>query len=154
MTAYEATTGSALSGTIGLSVTAATYEARIAQIVFSGGFTDTVGGTSSVFLANVYSGSTVSGGSAGPGFALRQGAPTGAATVRVSPTVSAFGTQLDANAGLGGGFSYTHQSPYDFIISPGTTVVAEMSSSGSGSGTFTELCITIYYEELRLSWPY
>lgn len=163
MTAYVAV-GTGTSGAE-VSITPVSNEIRIAQVVFSG--IDSLdnnpffgGGTVSWYSSGV------SGGTAISIAPMRQGASAATSTAKTGG-ITGSGTQHQVFSQTGSGastsfsngtstffnssFSLTFTPPFDFIISPGAALLA-VGNIGSPSTAANE--VFVFFEELRLSWPY
>lgn len=143
------------------------FEIRIAQILYTGEDSGDAGGTQvGTAYANSYSGGATGNGtttSITPG-PLRQGAPAATATAKYAGSFTGSGTNTSLFFQVGGGpgsvsyanpnipeysssFAVTFTPPFDLILSPGSALVTEAIFPGS-------VAIYIFFEELRLSWPY
>jgi hypothetical protein len=160
MTAYAASSAAIFAygstTTFTVAVYPVTYEIRVSQIVLQGfdqPASGVPGGNFQVYIA-VTGPSALVGGTAITPFALRGGSPPATATVKTAGTptgpglASAFNTYLSAS-----GLNYTFQTPFDLIVQPGSVVWAYTYVS-AGSGDEIGFSCSVYFEELRLSWPY
>lgn len=113
-----------------------------------------------------YTSSSPSGGTALTPVALRQGSATASATSRFGSGTSVSGTSvyIETMPPLGVG-NYgaisdpalaTYSFPADFTVSPGSVFVFQTGGFGAGGdGTIGGVFrIFVYFEELRLTWPY
>jgi hypothetical protein len=143
------------------------FEVRIAQIQYTGADQNDAGGTL-VGLCYAYA---YSGGATGSGTVtsitpepLRQGASASTATGKYAVSFTGSGTYTPLFfqvAGGPGSTSYanpnipeysssvaaTFTPPFDLILSPGSALITQNVFGGS-------VATYIYFEELRLSWPY
>lgn len=104
-------------------------------------------------------GGTASGGTLITPTPMRQGAAAASATCRYGIATTSGGTSAFINAlpdvpYPGGGFN-SYVWPQDLVISPGSMLVVSFPATWTGSATTTLLTsATLYFEELKLSWPY
>lgn len=163
MTAYVALGTGASSANV--SITPVSNEIRIAQVVFTG---EDIGDNGAAFGGGIVSwySSGVTGGSTTPIAPMREGASAATSTAK-SGSLTGSGTQHQVfmQAGAGSSVSYSNGSatyfdsafsltftpPFDFIISPGAALLAT-SNMGAPSTAANE--VFVFFEELRLSWPY
>lgn len=163
MTAYVAV-GTGTSGAE-VSITPVSNEIRIAQVVFTG--VDNLDNNPfwGTGVVSSYS-SGVSGGTSITCSPLRQGASAATSTAKQGG-ITGSGTQNLVYSDVGSGattqwnngtttffnnsYSLTFQPPFDFIISPGAALLA-VGTIGSPSTSTTK--VFVFFEELRLSWPY
>lgn len=134
-----------------------TYEIRVPLIEFQAFYYDTSSsGIPSTLTGGIWVGTAVSSGSAYTPVPLRQGSPTSTATAKVGYTSSVPTNQLanyittlyDSAA------NFTYQPPFDTIIQPGSMLLIEWNFPTTGGTAFAGGGVTVFYEELRLSWHF
>jgi hypothetical protein len=113
-----------------------------------------------------YTGGSASGGTALTPVALRQGSAAASATSRfgsgtsVSGTGAYFANMPPLGVGNFGNISdpplATYTFPADFTVAPGSVLSFQTGTFGAGGdGTIGGVFrIFVYFEELRLTWPY
>lgn len=158
MTAYSVVSTVSGAGLGYMAVTPVSYEIKIPQIQFTGSWYDGVSNTQSVFTATVSYGTgiTTTGGASVTPTPLRQGAVAATATAKTGITsVSSLGNNTADYANVGGSVSFNYQPPFDFIVHPGSVlIVSFLSSLAPSGGIVLDMACSVFFEELRLSWPY
>lgn len=158
MTTYVASGVYHFSGTenASLCVKAGAYELKIARIeVVTYGAVEMGFGGNLITSRSV--GASLSGGSSLTPVPMRQGSPDASATARfgavsVSGTTTFLSQQWIANTSLVG-----YEFPFDLTVYPGSAAVVTLAPNGtdsSGNPVVTSVLLTVYFEELRLSWHY
>jgi hypothetical protein len=174
MTAYVVSASVSNTGTsfVSLFVSPASFEIRVAQVQYAyqaNAYNEVL----MTATAGYYS-SGMSGGSTATIGPMRVGSLAATATAKSGATGSGtfftmgeYLTGQYVNNSIGPdntiiqgviveGGSYTFSPPFDLILSPGTafatTLRADAATGGDDAGG--TLVIVIYFEELRLSWPY
>lgn len=154
MTAYAACgTFGPSTGGVAIGVLAGTYPCRIARVELWANF------ERSQTVTN-YSGASFSGGTTVTPLAMRGGAPATTATVKISASMSGTATTITAvSAGSFGNTGTTtygipgasnYSFPFDYIVPPGSAIYM----GNNVVDTQWSSILTIYYEELRLSWSF
>jgi hypothetical protein len=167
MTAYVF--GASSSTQTCVSIAPVSFETRIAQVVMSGQDGNTSGDLApyiATCYVSYYTGGT-SGGTSGTPAPLREGAPASTAVAKGGVSITGVGTAVPVYAQSASGpsltlqtggslpdyvssFSATFQPPFDLILSPGSALLVEVQF-GSSAGFID---VFVFFEELRLSWPY
>lgn len=85
---------------------------------------------------------------------MRAGSPAATATAKSSYTGGS-GTlyTIDSFAASGADYfagNFQFQPPYDFVLTPGSSLACTFTVGGAGTGQL--LFITAFFEELLLSW--
>lgn len=112
-----------------------------------------------------YSGGVASSGTSVTPLPLRQGSAAASATSRVGSSVSITGTQAliaypsGQGSGSGGSTNLNYQFPFDLTVTPGSvfalsTGTITLDGVPSANNISGSIRLNVYFEELRLSWPY
>lgn len=182
MTAYSTAASTTFSGTIStanstqlipvrFTVAPVAYEVRIARIDYnisgqtvSGGSSPSVGMWAFPKIYRYTSGSASSGSTLTPP-ALRQGSSVASATVRYGSATTVSGTQESFGPAPNLGYlgntwpdTQTYEFLSDFTVAPGSVFVFDSSpgiqANQTGVNIGGTMKVSIFFEELRLTWPY
>jgi len=167
MTTYSVTNAPFAFGNTSVTqwvgVRAGSYELKVSQIEFTGWNYNHFYVLASAYR---YTGATLSGGTAITPAPLREGSAPATATARAGGSVT--GTQIRLSSQYTGGsgnptpgtnppvntFGLTMNYPFDLTIAAGSAVAIGIYNYTTGSGASGQGSVTIYFEELRLSWHY
>lgn len=159
MTAYAAVFTWTATSTQKLSVVpSSTYQIRVARVEVNGLIT---GGSQFMsYQVLVYPSNAATSGSTITPLPMRAGSPAATAVAKSNPTISGTSYQLHSEI-LGGspvdalgnavyaGMNSSYSSPFDLILSSGSTIVVQGVSIAAGTAPMS---VVIYFEELRLAW--
>lgn len=135
-----------------LSLTPVTYEVRVQQVAFAYSASISASTASVAATVQYYSGGAT-GGSSAAITPMRAGSPAATATAKSAYTGGSgtlYTVQSFAAAGndtVSGSFQF--QPPYDFILTPGSSLACTFTVN---VGTSVLVYVTAYFEELLLSW--
>jgi hypothetical protein len=178
MTAYSVAVQTTFASTIANSgnvdlnfaIVPGLYEIKVSSIEYS--MLNTVQTTASQYAPSAWgypevyrnNGGSASGGTAITPSPLRHSAAAASATSRVGTGTTVSGTPVFLTATPNFGnitfpLSANYAFPYDVTVAPGSSflfsIVTRVNDGGSGGATITATVrIAMYFEELRLSWPY
>lgn len=156
------------TATIRYTLSPGSFEIRILSIEYG---LQSVGTSGTNYLAvsrpllNRYSAGSASGGSAITPVALRQGSAAASASSRFGTGVSVSGTSVyivnlppisvSNYFSVSDPAAVTYQFPVDLTVAPGSVFSIEGLVGAGGDGTISGFVrMNIYFEELRLTWPY
>ena len=141
-----------------LTVQPSAFEIKIARVEI--GINSSLPPAGSHYIGYVdlyrYAGGSTSGGTVVTSPPMRQGGPAATATVRSGGSISGTSSFYTRLMGEGPLASQTYEFPYDHTVAPGSAF-AVRATSNLASGTsppWVQIFLTVYYEELRLSWHY